>query len=120
MWDWEKRVLLWGGTPYGINHIPRQKNKVQGVKIIPVELGNQVRTYQQVNLLSLIEISPYNTQFVAVEVKESPESHLVFYPQPRFSHNSHTYLLRVNQEHSIYLPLTNPTKKRKFSGRAPS
>ncbi len=36
IWQGKKRVLMWGNTPYVVNHIPKQKARVSRVKIAPV------------------------------------------------------------------------------------
>ncbi len=39
---------------------------------------------------------------------------MLVYPQPRFSHNSHSSLVEVNRENTISLPLVNVTKSDKM------
>ncbi len=114
VWDGRKRAMLWGDTHYVVNHIRRQKNKVQGVKSCPVEPGKTSPNYNQINLHSPIKLDPYHTQFVPIEVRETPHTNLLVYPQPRCSQSSHPYLVQVTAEQSIYLPLANPTKKQKI------
>ncbi len=38
---------------------------------------------------------------------------MLVYPQPRFSHSSHPFIVNVTSEQSIYVPLANTTKKQR-------
>ncbi len=59
-------------------------------------------------------LDPYHTKFVPVSVPELPETTLLVYRQPRFSHSSHPFIVNVTNERSIYVPLANPTRKQKI------
>ncbi len=60
-----------------------------------------------------IQLDPYQAKFVPVKVPETPESTLLMYPQPRFCHHSHPFIVNVTGEQSIYAPLVNSTEKQK-------
>ncbi len=107
--------MLWGGTPYVVNHIPRQGNKVEKVKNSLVELKDPSPAYPQINLLTPIKVTPYQVKFMPIPVSVDPGTDLIVHPQPRVSHNSHPCLVQVNSEKCICLPLTNATKKEKTS-----
>lgn len=50
-WDGKWRVMVWGNTPYVVNHIPRQRNKVEWVKLDPVDVSKPSQSFPQINLL---------------------------------------------------------------------
>ncbi len=108
-WDGKRRVMLWGNAPYVVNHIPRQINKVERVKPDPPDLSEPSLSLPQIHLHSE-KLPPYQIRFVSVTVKQEPGTTLLVYPQPRFSHNSHPFLVEVNRENAISLPLIIATK----------
>ncbi len=110
-WDRQKRVMLWGDTPYVVNHIPRTRNRVECVKLDPPDLSEP--TLPQIHLLQPIKLPPYETRFVPITVKQEPGTTRVVYPQSRFNHNSHPFLVEVKPDNTISLPLINITKSDK-------
>ncbi len=46
-------------------------------------------------------------------VNQTPGTTLVAHPQPRFSHSSYPFLVKVTSDNHIYLPLTNISKRDK-------
>ncbi len=112
-WDGKTRALIWGDTPYTVNHIPRRKNKVSRVHTSPVELKNPVKEFKQINLKSPVFLDPYQTRFVPIPIQELPQTTLMVHPQSCFSHNSLPFLVNVTDENTIHVPLVNPTKAQK-------
>ncbi len=110
VWGGPRRAIIWGDTPYVVYHIHRRKNTVSRVQSCPVELESPHQKFSQISLKASIQLDPYQTQFVPVVVPETPESTLLVYPQPRFCHSSHPFIVNVTSEQSIYVPLVNPTK----------
>ncbi len=110
-WDGKKRLLRWGNTPYVVNCVPRQRNKVERVKTEPVVLTELTHTpaYSHINLRQ-IKLGPYQTEFVSVPIKEKTQTLLVVHPQSRTSHNAHPCLVGANNEGLVHLPLVNATK----------
>ncbi len=78
-----------------------------------MELKSPHQKFSQISLKAPAQLSPYHTQFVPVSVPELPESTLLEYPQPRFSQSSHSFIVNVTNEKSIYVPLANPTRNQK-------
>ncbi len=113
VWDGQKRAIIWGDTPYTVNHIRRSKNTVSRVQSRPVELKRPHQKFSQISLKAPAQLDPYHTQFVPVPVPELPESTLLVYPQPRFSKSSHSFIINVTNERSICVPLVNPTRKQR-------
>ncbi len=107
IWNGKKRVLMWGNTPYVVNHIPKQKPRVSRVKFDPVEILKPSKTFSQIHLLHHEKLPPYQTRFVSVMVNQSPGTTLMLHPQPRFSHSSYPFLVKVTSEGHVYIPLTN-------------
>ncbi len=112
-WDGKIRALIWGDTPYTINHIPRRQNKVSRVHTSPVELKDPVKEFKQINLKSPVFLDPYQSQFMSIPIHELPQSTLLVHPQSRFSHNSLIFLVSVTDENTIHVTLVNPTKTQK-------
>ncbi len=98
IWDGQKRAKIWGDTPYTVNHIRRSKNTVMRVQSSPVELKNPHQKFSQISMEAPAQLDPYHTQFVPVSVPEPHESTLLVYPQPRFSHSSHPFIVNVTKE----------------------
>ncbi len=113
VWDGPKRAIVCGDTPYVVYHIRRRKNTVSRVKSCPVELNKPHQKFNQVSLKAPVQLDPYQALFIPVVVPETSESTLLVYPQPRFCHNSHPFIVNVTSEQSIYVPLDNSTKKQK-------
>ncbi len=113
VWDGEKRAIIWGDTPYTVNHIRRSKNTASRVQSSPVELKSPHQKFSQISLKAPAQLDPYHAQFVPVSVPEVCESTLLVYSQPRFSQSSHPFIVNVTNERSIHVPLANPTRKQK-------
>ncbi len=113
VWDGPKHAIVWGGTPYIVYHIRRWKKTVSRVQSCPVELDKPHQKFIQVSLKAPVQLDPYQTKFVPVTVPEMPGSTLLMYPQPRFCHHGHPFIVNVTSEQSIYVPLVNSTRKQK-------
>ncbi len=55
-------------------------------------------------------MEPYQSQFIPLQVKEDPGTTLLIHPQPKVSHNTLPFLIKVNVQNTIYLPCVNSTK----------
>ncbi len=97
-----------------VNHIPKQRNRVERVKFdLPPDLSEPTPSLPKIHLLQPVKLPPYETRFVPVTVKQEPGTTLVLYPQSRFNHNSHPFLVEVKPDNAISLPLINVTKSDK-------
>ncbi len=113
IWDGQKSAIIWGDTPYTVNHIRRSKNTVSRVQSSLVELKSPRLKFSQISLKAPAQLNPYHTHFLPVPVPELPESTLLVYPQPQFSQGSHPFIVNVTNERSIYVPLANSPRKQK-------
>ncbi len=113
VWDGPKSAIIWGETPYIVYHIRHRKNTVSQVQSYPVELQNPHQKFSQISLKAPVQLDTYQSQFVPVVVPETQESTLLVYPQPRFCHSSHPFIVSVTSEQSIHVLLVNPTKKQR-------
>ena len=55
-------------------------------------------------------MEPYQSQFMPLRVQENPGTTLLIHPQPKISHNSLPFLVKVNAQNPIYFPCVNNTK----------
>ena len=111
--DARRRVMMWGGAPYVVNYLQRQKNQVDRVQLDPSDLFRPEETFQNLNLTKPEKLAPYQTRFVPIKVKQDPGASLIVYPQSHFSHNSHPFLVTVDTEQNVHLPLMNASKTEK-------
>ena len=109
-WNGQKNIIVWGDTPYVINHIKKQKGKVERVRIIP-STTTQEEHSKRVNLTKPVRVEPYQSHFIPIVVKEKPGETLLVNPQPQISCNSLPFLTRINEDNAIYLPFINNTKR---------
>lgn len=91
---------------------------VTRVQTSPVEMLEPPKKYQQINLTSPIRLDPYHTQFVFVPTIEPPQTTLLIHPQPRFTHNSHPFVVSVTPDNTIYILLVNHIKIKKTFKRS--
>lgn len=110
-WDPHNKVMSWGGASYVVSHISRNKKNVCHVQEDPVTLGDVSQGYTQISVKKPLSVNPYQSRFVPISVKETPNTTLIVYPQPRFLKNAQPCLVKVNDENNIFLPLMNHTKK---------
>lgn len=108
-WNGKANILYWGDAPYTINHVRRQKGRVERVQAIPHPL-DQVDTTRNINLTKEIRIEPYQSQFIPIHVKENPGKILLVHPQPRMNPTSLPFLTKVGENNVIHLPFMNDTK----------
>ena len=108
-WDGRNNLLSWGNVTYVINHIRRQKGKVERVTVIPPPVG-QEKQPRRINLSSPVKIEPYCSQFIPIPIPESPGETLLVHPQPTIMGNSIPVLTKVDNYGNIYLPVNNNAK----------
>ncbi len=108
-WNGNKNTIVWRNTSYVINHIRRQRGKVERVRATPLALNHSDQV-KDIRLTKSIRIEPYQTQFLPILVPENPGETLLVHSQPKINPDSLPFLTKVDDSSNIYLPFINNTK----------
>ncbi len=111
-WNGKTNTVKWGKTTYLVNHIKRQKGKVERVREVPILPTTPSQT-DQIRLTHTIKLDPYRAQFLPISVKEDPGETLLVQPQPCLTPNHHPLIVTVDENKKVPLPFINDTKGRK-------
>lgn len=110
-WNSKHNTVEWGGTTYLVNHIKRQRGKVERIRVMPPPLSNQ-QQLDQIRLRHSIKLDPYQAKFCPISVNENPGETLLVRPQPRLTPNHHPFIVTVDENKQVPLPFTNDAKSR--------
>ena len=108
-WNGKANTIYWGDALYIINHIRRQKDRVERVQTIPNTL-DQMSALRNINLTGATRIEPYQSLFIPIHVEENPGKILLVHPQPKLNLTSLPFLTEVDENKAIHLPFMNDTK----------
>ena len=111
VWNGLAKILTWNGTPYKINHIPVKRRTVRSVQ---TTVSNKPNQGKNINLAHPVHLGPYQTQFFPLPCPEPPGQTLLVYPQPTISKQCQPYLIKVQENQTIYVPFFNTTKVQKI------
>ena len=111
-WNSKNNTVEWGNTTYLVNHIKRQRGKVERIRVMPPPLTNQQQP-DQIRLRHNIKLNPYQAKFFPISVNEDPGETPLVRPQPHLTPNHHSFIVTVDENKQVSLPFTNDAKSRK-------
>ncbi len=80
-WNGKANQIAWNNAAYVVGHIIRQRGEVERIQSIPSPPihGN---SNTNINLTNRIVMEPYRSNFVPIQVKETPNDTILFIPIP--------------------------------------
>ncbi len=113
----QKKTLVWACCTYVVGHVRSVRSQVSRARACPIEPFSPTQSTPHINLISPVKLGVHQSKFQDVTVKETPGATLITYPQPLITHNGHPCLVHVNEEDTIHIPVTNPSKKERILKR---